>query len=85
MAKAAFNKRKIFFASNLGLNLRRKLVQCCTRSIALCGAEIGTLRTVDQKRQRNFKMWFGRRMEKIGWTDHVQSEEAERDILHTVK
>ena len=24
-------------------------------------------------------------MEKIGWTDHVQSEEAERDILHTVK
>ena len=29
MAKAAFNKKKNFFASALDLNLRKKLVKCC--------------------------------------------------------
>jgi hypothetical protein len=39
MAKAAFNKKKNLFTSNLDLNLRKKLVKCYIWSIALYDAE----------------------------------------------
>jgi hypothetical protein len=47
MAKAAFNKKKDVFTRKLELTLRRKLVKFYIWSIALCGAEICTLRKVD--------------------------------------
>jgi len=40
------------------------------------GAETWTLRAVDQKHLESFEMWRRRRMEKIGWTDHVRNEEV---------
>jgi hypothetical protein len=45
----AFNKKKTFLTSKLGLNVRHKPVKCCTWSINLYGAETGTLGKVDQK------------------------------------
>jgi hypothetical protein len=72
MAKVAFSKKNNLITSTLDLNLRKKLVQCCIWSIALCGAETGTLRAADQKRLESFEMWCWRRMEKISWTDHVK-------------
>ena len=48
MAKAAFNK-KTLFSGKLDLNLRKKLVKCYIRSMALYGAETWTLRPADQK------------------------------------
>jgi hypothetical protein len=48
MAKAAFNK-KTLFTSKLDLNLRKKVVKFYIWSIALYGAEMWTLRKVDQK------------------------------------
>jgi hypothetical protein len=39
MTKAAFNRKKSTFTGKLDLYLRKKLVQCCTWSTALCGAE----------------------------------------------
>jgi hypothetical protein len=47
-AKAAFNKKKSLFTSKLDLNLRKKLVTCYIWNIALYGAEMWTLRKVDQ-------------------------------------
>jgi hypothetical protein len=47
MAKATFNKKK-FFTNKLDLNSRKKQVKCYIWSIALYGAEIWTLRRVDQ-------------------------------------
>jgi hypothetical protein len=35
----AFKKKKALCTSKLDLNLRKKAVNCYTRSIALCGAE----------------------------------------------
>src|SRR5215469_11652134 len=49
MAKAAFNKKRALFTSTLDLKLKKKLVKCHVRSIALYGAETCTLRLVDQK------------------------------------
>ena len=63
-------------------------MKCYIWSIALYGAETGTLRAVDRKHLESFEMWCWRRMEKISWTDHVRNEEEllrvkeQRNILH---
>ena len=62
MAKAALNKKRALFTSTLDLQLRKKLVKCYIWSIALYGAETGTLRAVDQKHVENFEIWCWRRM-----------------------
>jgi len=90
MAKAAFNKKRTLFTSTLDLELRKKLVKCYIRSIALYGAETWTLRAVDQKHLESFEMWCWRRMEKIIWTDNVRNEDVlfrvkeQRNILHEI-
>jgi len=73
------------------LELRKKLVKCYVWSIALYGAEIWTLRAVDQKHLESFEMWCWRRMEKISRNDHVRNEEVllrvneQRNILHEIR
>jgi hypothetical protein len=76
MAKGAFNKKRDLFTCNIDLELRKKLINCYIWSIALYGAEIGTVWGVDQKQLENFEMWCWRRMEKISWTDRVRNEEV---------
>jgi hypothetical protein len=49
MTKAALNRKKTFFTSKLDLNLRTKLAKCYIWGIPMCGAEIWTIRNVDQK------------------------------------
>jgi hypothetical protein len=90
MAKAAFNKKRNLSTSTLDSELRKKLVKCYIWSIALYGAQIWTLRAVDQKHLESFEMWCWRRMEKISWTDHARNEEVllrvkeQRNILHEI-
>jgi len=90
MANVAFNKKRASFTSTLDLELRKKLVKCYICSIALYGAETGTLRAVDQKHRQSFEMRYWRRTEKISWTDHVRNEEVllrvkeQRKILHEI-
>jgi hypothetical protein len=76
MAKAAFNKKRAFFTSKMDLELKKNLVKCYIWSIALYGAETWTLRAVDHKHLESLEIWCWRRMEKIGWTDHVRNEET---------
>ena len=90
IAKAAFNKKKALFSSTLDLELRKKLVKCYIWSIALYGAETGTVRAVDQKQLESFEMWCWRGVEKISWTDRVRNEEVllrvkeQRNILREI-
>ena len=46
-AKAAFSNKRALFTGTMDLELRKKLVKCYIWSIALYGAETGTLRAVD--------------------------------------
>jgi hypothetical protein len=70
--------------------LRKKLVKCYIWNTALYGAETWTLRAVDQKHLKCFKMWCWRRMEKISLADHARNEEVllavkkQRNILHEI-
>jgi hypothetical protein len=58
--------------------------------MCLYGAEIWTLRAVDQKHLERFETWCWRRVEKISWTDRVRNEEVlprvkeQRNILHEI-
>jgi hypothetical protein len=91
MAKAAFSKKMTLFISKLELDLRKTLVKCYIWSIALYGAQTWYLRKLDQKYLESFEMRCCRRMEKISWTDRVNTEEIlhrvkeERNILHTIR
>ena len=73
--KVAFSKNSTLFTCQLDLNLRKKLVQCCIWSIALCGVETGTLQKICRKNLESFEMRW-RRMEKIIWTNRVRNEEV---------
>jgi hypothetical protein len=87
-AKAAFNKKRALFAGKMDWELRKKLVKCYIWSVALYGAEIGTVWGVDRKQLESFDMWCWRRMVKISWTDNVRNVEVllrvkeQRNILH---
>jgi len=91
MATAAYEKKRALFTSTLDLELRKKPVKCYIWSIALCGAETGTLLAADQKQMESFEMWCWRRIEKISWTDHVRNEEVllrvkeKTNILHEIR
>jgi hypothetical protein len=74
MAKAVFNKKRALFTSTLDLELRKKLVKCYIWSVALYGAETGTVPAVDWKQLESFEMWCWRRVENISWTDLVRNK-----------
>jgi hypothetical protein len=87
--KHIFNKKRAVFTSKMDF-LRKKLVNCYIWSIALYGAENGTLQVLDQKHLESFEMWCWKRMEKISLTDHVRNEavllrvKEQRNILHEI-
>jgi hypothetical protein len=72
MGNTTFNTT-IICTNQLDLNLRTKLMNYIW-NIAWYGAEIWTLRKVDQKYLDNFEMWCWRRMEMINWTDRARCE-----------
>jgi hypothetical protein len=88
-ALPAFTKKMAIFSRKIESEMK-KPVKFYIWSIALYGAETGTLRAVDQKHLESYKMWCWRRMEKIIWTDHVRNEEVllrvktQRNILHEI-
>jgi hypothetical protein len=90
LAKAAFNKKRALFTGTLDWELRKKLVKCCIWSVALYGAETGTVGAVDRKQLGSFGMWCWRRMGMISWTDHVRNEDVllrvneQRNILYEI-
>jgi len=66
-------------------------VKCYIWREALCGAETGTLRRVDQKYMESFGMWCWGRTEKSSWTDRVRHKEVlpnvkeQRNVLHKME
>jgi hypothetical protein len=40
---------------------------------------------VDQKHGESFEMWYWRRIEKIGCTDHVRNEESSSRVTSYIK
>jgi hypothetical protein len=55
VAKTAFGKKKTLFTSKLDLYLRKKLVGCFIWSIAMYGAETGTLWKADEEIPGKFR------------------------------
>ena len=82
--------RRGLFTGTLNLELSKKLLKCYILNIALYGAEIWTLRAVDQKQLERFEMLCWRRMEKISWAEHMRNEDVllrvkdQRNIVHEI-
>jgi hypothetical protein len=76
MATTAFNKKTFF--TELNFNLRGKASKLLLREHSFIGAEIWTLKKVDQKYTQRFEMWYWRRMEKFIWTDRVGNKVSRR-------
>jgi hypothetical protein len=72
LAKVTFNKETPC-TSKLDSDLRKGLVKCYVKSLALYGAETRTLRKVDKKYVESFELWCWRRIE-INWADRVNNE-----------
>jgi len=68
----------MLFTYKLDLNLRKELVKCSVWSIAVYGAQIWTLRKVDQKYMGSFEMWCWRRVEAIIWMERVKESRRKR-------
>ena len=72
---------------NIGLEIEEET----GKILHLCGAEIWTLRAVDQEHLESFDTWCLRMMEKISWTERVRNEEVllrvkeQRNILHEIR
>jgi hypothetical protein len=77
MAKASFILENTLYIRKLDW---KKLEKCYIWSIALYSAETWTLRKVDRKYLRSFKV-CSRRIEKINLTDRVRNDV----MLHRVK
>jgi hypothetical protein len=75
----------------LDLNLRKKLLKCYIRSIAIYGAGNSTFQTVDRNFLKTFQIWCWRSMQKISWTERVINGEVlkgvkdERNIVQATK
>jgi hypothetical protein len=90
MAKTAFNKEMALSNSKFDLNLRKKLVNCYSWSIALIDGETWTLQKVHHNYPESFEMWHWKRMVKISGTNSARNEalqrfKVERNILQTIK
>jgi hypothetical protein len=59
--------RKTLFTNKFDSNLRKKLVKCYIRNIALYGTETWTVRKVDNKYLESFEIWCCSRLKKISW------------------
>ena len=70
IAKEAFNRKISLLTSKLNIELRKKLVRCYVRSIALYDSETWTLTKLEWKYLKSFQMWCCRRMEKIKWSEN---------------
>jgi hypothetical protein len=75
----------------IGLKFKEETSELPHLEISLYGAEIWTLRKVDEKYLESYKRWCWRRMEIIIWTDRVRHEavlqrvKEERNILQAIK
>jgi hypothetical protein len=60
MRQTTFSEKNNLFASNLDINLRKKLVECCVWSRAVYGAATWTLWKIDRKYPESFEIRFWR-------------------------
>jgi hypothetical protein len=90
LSKKRHLKRRELITGTLDSKLRKKLLNCYMKNIALYGAETWTLRAVDQKHLDSSEMRCWRRMEEVSWTDNVRNGEVllrvkeQRNILHEI-
>ena len=73
MPKEVFNRKRSIFFGSLEKELRKRVVKCFVRSVALYGAETWTLRRNNKNEWKHLRCALWRRMERVKWTDKIKS------------
>ena len=63
MAKKVFMEKKKLFTDKMNLELKKRIMKCLVRSVALYAAETWTLTQTDRRRLETFEMSMWRRIE----------------------
>ena len=90
MGKSAFLAKKILLTSNIGMELKKRIVKSTVWSVMLYGAETWTLTQAEKKRIEAFEMWVWRRMLKISWKEKISNDEVlmkvgeQRNLLNII-
>jgi len=58
------------------LEVKKKIINTCIWSVALCGSETGTVGKNEERIINAFETWSWRRMLKIKWTDRIMNDEV---------
>jgi len=56
--------------------MKKKLINICIWSVAVCGSETGTVEKNEESVINAFETWCWRRMLKIKWTDRITNDEV---------
>ena len=76
-AKVMFsNKKQLLCSNNLSLEMKKKFIESCIWSFALCGSETWTLGTNEERIINAFETKCWKRMVKIKWTDRITNDEV---------
>ena len=82
IARTAFESMaKILTLTNISIELRSRIAECCIWSTLLYGAETWTLTKVTSDKLEAFEMWLYRRILRISWKEH----KTNGDVLHKMK
>ena len=80
MTKTAFWKNKEMLRRDLSMDMKRRILDCYTKSVLMCGSETWTMRKEIINRVDAFQLWCYKRMLKVRYTDHVTNQKSERNI-----
>ena len=65
-----------FLTRKLNIELKKKLVRCHVRSIALYDSDTWTLRQLERNYLESFEMWCWRKTEKMKGSEKVTNDEV---------
>ena len=71
LAKQAFSNMKDIMKSDIGLALRKRLLQCYIWPVLFYGCEAWSVSKATFKKREAFEMWCYRRMLRISYKDHI--------------
>jgi hypothetical protein len=58
------------------LEIKKKLIKSCIRTVAVYGSETWTVEENGERVVNGFEMWCWRRMLNIKWTDRITNDEV---------
>jgi hypothetical protein len=67
------NKKQLLCLNTLSLEIQKKLIKTCIRSVTVYGSETRTVGKCEERVVNAFETWSWKGMLKIKWTDEIRN------------